>query len=186
MQTVKTLTNKEKIILIIRESLKFGGKTKYQYGTMLEEHRRLCNILHLRDTIEQKILLFNNIDENSELYRSIYLTAKMALIKLQTDECYNFYSAALLLKIYHLETVFSKKLKSQGHKIVDISEIKSKEVEIVNEIQQYQQEQNELVGVELIEKRQKHIPMSTTGKKFLRENKKRAEIVNALLNNNLD
>lgn len=173
------MTNKEKIILIIRESLKFGHKTRYQYGLMLEEHRRLATILRLKDIIEEKIQLFNNIDENSELYKSIYLTAKMALIKLQVDECYNFYSAALLLKIYHLETVFSKKLKSQGHKIVDISEVKRKEVELVDE------QPEDLMNVELIEKQEKRIPMSTTGKKFLRENKKRAEIVNALLNNNL-
>jgi hypothetical protein len=173
------MTNKEKIILIIRESLKFGHKTKYQYGLMLAEHKRLCTTLRLRDIIEEKIALFNNIDENSELYRSIYETAKIALVKLQIDECYNFHSAALLLKIFHLETVFNKKLKSNGHKIVDISETKRKDVLIVDE------QPLEPVGVELVERKEKFIPTTTTGKKLVRDNTKRKEIVHALLNGQL-
>lgn len=174
------MTNKEKIILIINESLKFGRKTKFQYGTMLEEHRRLCNIVSLGDAIERKLLLFNNVDEKSELYKSIYDSAKMALIKLQTTECYNFYSAELLLKIFHLETVFNKKLKSTGYKIVDISELKTqREVEIIDE------EKPEPEGVELIEKKERLISSNTTGKRFLQNNKKREEIVNALLKNKL-
>lgn len=172
-------TAKQKIELIINESLKFGRKTKFQYSVMFEEHRRLCTIVNLNETIQDKIKLFNNLDESSELYKSIYLTAKMALLKLQNDECYNFYSAELLMKMLKLESIFSKTLKSNGHKIIDISELK-REHETIHE-----QQIVELNEIELNERREKFLSSNTTGKKFLRESKKRKEVVSALLKNKL-
>lgn len=175
------MSNKEKIVLIINESLKCGRKTKYQYGTMFEAHRRLCDIVHLKETIEEKTKLFLNIDESSELYKSIYLSAKMALIKMQSDECYNFYCAELLMKIFSIEDIFERKLKSIKHEFVDATQLKK---QTTNEIIENEQT-NELTGVELVEKREHRISGSTTGKKFLRETIKRKDIVNALLNNKL-
>lgn len=177
MDRETTLTNKEKIILIINESLKFGRLTKFTYSVMLEEHRRLCDVVLLKDTIIEKTKLFNNLDEKSELYKSIYSTAKMALVTIQKEQRYNFNSAELLLKIFNLEDIFSRKLKSQGSKIVDLSERKKKQVIIEEADEEVTKTEKQL--------REIFIGKETSGRKLNTQIKKEKDIRQSLQQNSL-
>lgn len=113
------MTSKEKIVLIIKESIRLGKEDNFVYDVMFEKHKDVWNINKLTLIMNDKIALFNNLDENSELFKNIYSTAKQALEKLQNNEGYNFYSAELILKINMLEDCFKKKLKPIGSRIVD-------------------------------------------------------------------
>jgi hypothetical protein len=99
----KELTNKEKITLVIKESIKFGKVSDFHYDGISAEHKQMPLINKFHTTITDKLLLFENLDENSHTFQTIFNTAKIALRKLQHDEQYNYYSAELILRIIKLE-----------------------------------------------------------------------------------
>lgn len=161
------MTSKQKIVLIINESIRFGKENNFVYDVMLEKHKDIWNIKKLQTTMEEKIMLFNNLDENSELFKNIYGTAKLALTKLQNDEGYNFYCADLILKINMLEEIFKGKLKSIGTRIVEQIE-KPKSIIEAKTIETNEDEINDdsdvFDGVELMKS------MKLPSGKYLREN----------------
>lgn len=112
-------TNKEKIIIVLKESIKFGRLSEFKYNCMFEKHNDVSLIKNLNETMKQKIQLFNNIDETSTLFKTIFDCAKIALRKLQDDEQYNYYSAELIMKFNQLETIFERRLKPLGTRIVE-------------------------------------------------------------------
>lgn len=179
------LTIKEKIVLVIRESIRSGKETNFIYDIMFEKHKEVWAIQKLSTTIEEQIKLFNNIDESSELFKNIYETAKLALRKLQNDEGYNFYSAELILKINMLEDIFARKLRPIGTRIVEQTE-KKKHLPVESqpiEAEEYDKE-NDLREIKMTYGG-KFISSKTTGRKFNAEITKRKTIVDSLNNASL-
>lgn len=176
------MTVKEKIVLIIKESIRSGKESNFIYDIMFEKHKEVWNINKLSTTIEEKIKLFNNLDESSELFKNIYNTAKLALRKLQDNEGYNFYSAELILKINMLEDIFTRKLKSTGTRIIDTSEKKKQITVQTTEIES--EDYNKDVDLQEIEMNYggKFISSKTTGRKFNSELMKRKNITDSLNN----
>lgn len=175
------MTSKEKIVLVIRESIRLGKECSFVYNVMLEKHKDVWNINKLSTTIEEKIVLFNNLDETSELFKNIYRTAKIALTKLKDDEGYNFYSAELILKINMLEDIFKKKLRPIGSRIIEQIEkpriIETKTIETIGdeiEHEEYYDEQEQMKNMELPSG--KFLRENITGKKFHNQVMKKAEI----------
>lgn len=165
MEQQNELTTKEKIVLVLRESIRVGKECNFVYHVMFEKHKEVWNINKLNLTIDEKIKLFNNLDENSELFKNIHGTAKLALTKLKDDEGYNFYSADLILKMNMLEDIFKNKLRSTGTRIIDQVE-KPKPI-----IQENKEEEIEYASDEdIFDGRQYIENVELPSGKFLREN----------------
>lgn len=171
------LTNKEKIILILKESIKFGKEANFIYDGMLEKHKDVSLIKKINEKMELQIVLFKNLDEASQTFKSIFDCAKIALRKLQDEEKYNYYSADLILKIHQLESCFKKKLKPVGFRLIDANEkITTKQENNIVEIEKQNENfENELSG--------QFISENMNGRKLQTKNNKRKEIINALTEN---
>lgn len=176
------MTSKEKIVLVIRESIRLGKECSFTYHVMLEKHKDVWNINKLSTTMEEKISLFNNLDESSELFKNIYGTAKLALTKLKDDEGYNFYCADLILKINMLEDIFKKKLRPIGNRIVDQIEkpktLPQTKFENLMEEENLTQEDFDPKNIELPSG--KFLRENVTGKKFHNQVMKKHEIKTSL------
>lgn len=179
------MTAKEKIILILRESIRLGKECSFTYHVMLEKHKEIWSINKLSLLIEEKIALFNNLPETSELFQNIYRTAKLALTKLKDDEGYNFYSAELILKINMLEDIFKKKLRPIGSRIIEQIEkpkiIETKTIQTIHdeiEHDEFYDEQEHLKNIELPSG--KFLRENITGKKFHNTVMKKQEIKTSL------
>lgn len=182
------MTSKEKIVLVIKESIRLGKDENFVYDVMLEKHKEIWNIKKLQTTMDEKIALFNNLDENSELFKNIYGTAKLALTKIKDNEGYNFYCADLILKINMLEEVFKGKLKSIGTRIIDQVE-KPKPIVEAKTIQESDEDENNdesdiFDGVELMKSMElpsgKYLRENVTGEKFKNAVMKKHEIKTSL------
>lgn len=114
------LTTKEKVILVLRESIKAGYENNFVYHPFYEPHRLVNEMEKPKKTMEAKIELFQNMDERAYTFGRIVNVAKQALKKLQSNEGYNYYSAELICKFYQLEDLFKRKLRPIG--IRDIEE----------------------------------------------------------------
>lgn len=114
-----TLTTKEKVILVLRESIKAGYENNFIYHPFYEPHRLVSEIEKPKKTMEAKIELFQNMDERAYTFGRIVNVAKQALHKLQSHEGYNYYSAELICKFYQLEDLFKRKLRPIGIRDVE-------------------------------------------------------------------
>lgn len=174
------LTNREKIILVLRESIKFGKEVNFLYHNMDEKHKELLFIKRFDDTIDNKIKLFENLDDKSFAFQRILDTAKIACNKLKSDNQYNYYSAELIMKVSKLEEFFNKKLKSIGVRIIDQPEPVNNNTIINNEDKiSYLEDDTPLTN------NTKFIEKNITGKKFISNIIKQKEITNIIKNSDL-
>lgn len=178
METENVINKKNNIILVLKESLKIGKESNYTYNNMYEKHKYVSMINKITTTINDKIKLFENIDENSYTFSRILETAKLALNKLQYDEGYNYYSAELILHFKDLEEIFKRRLKPIGYKIIEkefiqqkIVLIKDDEIDVIHE--------NEIDHSEYIEE-------DLTGKELVKKDKNKKEISELLKTNNFE
>lgn len=182
-------TNKEKIIIILKESIKFARNQEFKYDCMFEKHNEVSLIKNLNETIKQKIELFNNLNEESTLFKSIFDCSKIALRKLIDDQRYNYYSAELIMKFNQLETIFTRRLKPIGTRIVEKIEKEQKyENYFNNENELLVEESNEEnidIEKELIEI-QTNVDDNVTGKKLHHTIKKKKDIISALKETNFN
>lgn len=187
-------TNKEKILLVLRESIKFGRETDFTYNNMFEKHKEVALINNLSKTIKEKAELFNNMDETSHLFQTIYDCAKLALANMLDKKSYNYYSAELIMKFSSLEEIFRKKLKPIG--IYINSDLRkpenkkdaTKKVEEENEFENI--ESSLTINDEDFEfaplPTGKFIEQGLTGKELVRKTEKREELINTLRSTQFD
>lgn len=179
-------SNKENILLVLKESMRLGKEVNFIYPKLYEKHRDISYIDRLTTTIEKKISLFENLDENSYAFQRILDTAKLALSKLQQSEEYNYYSAELIWKFYQLEDFFNKRLKSIGMRVV---EQKEKQTTVLIDNANINKltiiEEDEAILVPLT-KDAKFINGTTTGRKFNSKIQKEKQISNILKDSNLE
>lgn len=179
-------SNKENILLVLKESMRLGKEVNFIYPKLYEKHRDISYIDRLTTTIEKKISLFENLDENSYAFQRILDTAKLALSKLQQSEEYNYYSAELIWKFYQLEDFFKKRLKSIGMRVVDQKEKEidyrnNKQYEMINKL--IDEDEDEIIP---LTKDAKFINGTTTGRKFNSKIQKEKQISNILKDSNLE
>lgn len=117
------MTNKQIVILVVNESLRFGSEKDFIYINMDEKHKQVLFIGNIFKTIKEKISLFENVNEESYLYNRIVEAAKLALVNLQEGNGYGYYNAELILQINSLETCFKRKLKPIGVRVLSEDEI---------------------------------------------------------------
>lgn len=177
---MENISNKEKVILVLKESIKAGREVNFVYNNMYEKHKDVLFIKKFRETIDEKIRLFENVHESSYLFQKIVDTAKMACVKLQEEEGYNYYSAELILKFNQLDNCFNKKLKPLGVRIVEQKEVVIKET-VYNRSLDIEEYEEELVP---LTRDAKYIGNGMTGKKFHSKLKKQQDISLALKENN--
>lgn len=179
-------SNKENILLVLKESMRLGKEVNFIYPKLYEKHRDISYIDRLTTTIEKKISLFENLDENSYAFQRILDTAKLALAKLQKSEEYNYYSAELIWKFYQLEDYFKKRLKSIGMRIVEQKEKQTNvyipDTNVINRDYVINEEE-EIVA---LTKDARFIAETTTGKKFNSNIQKQKQITNILKDSNLE
>lgn len=108
-------TDKDKVILVLNESIRLAKESQFSYDKMYEKHKEITWIRKFDTTMKEKTELFKSLDENSYTFSRLKETAKMALVELQRGNGYNYYSAELILKFNLLEEFFrNRRLKSQG------------------------------------------------------------------------
>lgn len=174
-----TLTTKEKVILVLRESLKSGYEHNFIYHPMYEPHRLIFEIERLKKTMDVKIQLFENMDERAYTFGRIVGTAKQALQKLQSHEGYNYYSAELIFKFYQLEDLFKRKLRPIGIRDAE-QKLKPLENNIeLKKIHEYHESTEEEKYNEYFAP-EKVLSPETNGKKLGKQIKKQKEVFSTL------
>lgn len=192
IKNMEEQTNKEKIILVLRESLKFGRETNFTYNDMFAKHREIQFISNISKVVKEKIELFNNMDESSHLFISIYDCAKLALSNMLEKKRYNYYSAELIMKISSLEEIFRKKLKPIGiHINEDIKPIeKNTSTTLSNQIEEeiidLETGLDEDMIFEPLTKKAKFIGQGVSGKELVEEKQKRNELISAIKTTSFD
>lgn len=176
METENVINKKNNIILVLKESLKIGKEVNYTYHNMYERHRYVSMINKITTTINDKIKLFENIDENSYTFSRILETAKLALNKLQDDEGYNYHSAELILHFKDLEEIFKRRLKPIGYKVIEKEFIQPKRI-LIKDNESYIIYENEIDY-------SKYIEEELTGKELFKQDKNKKEISELLKTNN--
>lgn len=177
-------------MLVLKESIKQGKEVEFIYKDIYEKHKDVLFISKLDTTMKFKMDLFNNLDESSYTFSKILDTAKMACIKLQRGEGYNYYSAELILRFNQLEDCFKKKLKPIGVRIIEQKE----KITILDEQTIYfdKEKSNEKNIIEIDEndiylenvvpltKGAKYVRSNVSGKKFLSKIKQEKDISSAI------
>lgn len=188
-------TNKEKILLVLRESIKFGRETDFTYNNMFEKHKEVSLINNLNKTIKEKAELFNNMNETSHLFQTIYDCAKLALANMLEKKSYNYYSAELIMKFSSLEEVFKRKLRPTGIYInSDLRKPENKKV-ITKKVEEEESEfENTESSLTINDEDFEFAPLPTgkfieqglTGKELVRKTEKREELINTLRSTQFD
>lgn len=180
-------TKKEKVILMLRESIKFGRETNFIYDDMFEKHREVTLINNISKLMKEKTELFNNMDENSHLFQTIYDCAKLAHSNLLDKKRYNFYCAELIMKFSSLEEVFKRRLKPLGlHINVETNKTITKKQ--ITKVEEYEEDINEVDSpfsddeeiFNTIDDNAEYIEQGVTGKELSIRNRKRNELMVAL------
>lgn len=180
-------TNKQKIILVTLESIKFGRETNFTYNDMFAKHREIQLISNIGKVVKEKIDLFNNMDESSHLFISIYDCAKLALSNMIEKKRYNYYSAELIMKISSLEEIFRKKLKPIGIHINEyVKPIEKEKIVIEEEIIDMETGLDEDMIFEPLIKKAKFIGQGVTGKEMVAAKEKRNELISTLKTTSFD
>lgn len=177
-------TKKQKITLVLRESIKFGRETNFVYDVMNEKHREVTLINNISKVMKEKTELFENMDENSHLFQTIYDCAKLAHSNLLEKKAYNYYCAELIMKFNSLEEIFKRRLKPIGvHINADlnrpvtkkkITEVEDEDTEEINS--PYSDEEI----FETLQENEQYIEQGVTGKELSERNRKRNELMVAL------
>lgn len=182
-------TNKEKIIVVLKESVKFARETNFVYDDMFEKHKEVALINNLGKTIKEKIDLFNNMDETSHLFQTIYDCAKLALSNMLEKKYYNYYSAELIMKFNSLEEIFRKKLRPMGVRInsdLKAPEKKKEPIKHYYEENSFQTNNSSFNEHEINEENIVEdidgliVEQGVTGKELLERKNKRNEMITAL------
>lgn len=181
---IEEKTNKEKILLVLKESLKFARETNFIYDSMYEKHRELTIINNLGKTIKEKIELFVNINEDSHLFATIYDCAKLAHTNMVNKKYYNYYSAELIMKFLCLEDVFKRKLKPvRIHINADVPKVEKQKTEIIGNTEEEiidNENFNEEDIFEPLIKSAEFLEQGLTGKEFVEKKNKKKELISAL------
>lgn len=166
-ETLAPRSNRETILLVLKTSVELMKQRDFKYpGMENDNHKKFKEWSDKK--LEDKIKLFQNVDERSLTYNSILSTAKTALANIQEEEEYNYHSAELIKKFLSIEDMFSKKLKFQGVRETNESYVKK------------ENPKQEETQVNINEENVIHLAEGITGKDVER-NQKKIEKHNELL-----